>query len=371
MSRMSLASKNCAGLGLTSKAGIGGRLLKTRQTTAYFCGDDGDLEVGLPASYSVMTAGQFNGTTAIDVPHYANNGISFVAPNQINDAGAGLVTFLATDTIRVRGSVANDGVYVVGVGGVAGQILTVENTIVNGGAARYITLCKRSAPSNNVVIDNVTGLMWRRSLTSGERIGIASNGSLNWYDTLTCFTLHPAAADLQMMTTGIKIVGGAAELPRYFAGMIIDPTGFATPVNNLPGYRVTSVAVNGADLDILLWTGRNTLVAEAAAGARDIREVCQSVYAYCGAMNAIGYAGFSNWRVPNSNEFVSLMDQEVPSGLPDAVAFPVWNGVYVQSSTTTPTDVDRTLQPYFSGGQMYDNPKTSVGAAIVCAFVRG
>jgi len=302
-----------------------GMLLKTRQTTAYHVGDDGDYESGLPASYSVMTTGQFSLTTAIDTPHYANNGISFVAPNQINDAGAGLVTFLATDTIRVRGSVANDGVYTVGVGGVAGQILTVENTIINGGAAPYITLCKRSAPSNECVIDNVTGLMWKRYTTGGpvERVGIASDGKLNWYDTLTCFTLHPAAADLQMMVTGIKIVGGAGEIARYFVGMIIDPTGFANAVNNLPGYRVTAVAVNGADLDITLWTGSNTLIAEAAAGARDIRVVCGSIYAYAAAANAASFGGYTDWRNPNLTEIVSLINGETSA--PNAVAFPAWS----------------------------------------------
>jgi hypothetical protein len=372
MSRMSLTSKNCAGLGLTSKAGIGGRLLKTRQTTAYFCGDDGDLEVGLPASYSVMTAGQFNGTTAIDVPHYANNGISFVAPNQINDAGAGLVTFLATDTIRVRGSVANDGVYVVGVGGVAGQILTVENTIVNGGAAPYITLCKRSTPQNQCVIDNVTGLMWKRYPTNNtlasERVGITSNGVLNWHDTLTCFTLHPAAADLQMMTTGIKIVGGAGELPRYFVGMIIDPSGFANAVNNMPGYRVTAVAVNGADLDITLWTGRNTLIAEAAAGARDIRIVCRSIYAYAGAANAASFGGYTDWRVPYCVELLSLTYQEAPAGMPNAVAFPDWPASSIWSATTRPNATVHAFYVNYGIGFMEVDAKTVV---FTCEIVRG
>jgi hypothetical protein len=345
-------------------------LLKTRQTTAYHVGDDGDYEAGLPASYSVMTAGQFNGNTAIDVPHYANNGISFVAPNQINDAGAGLITFLATDTIRVRGSVANDGVYVVGVGGVAGQILTVENTIVNGGAAPYIALCKRSSPSNQCVIDNVTGLMWKRYTTGGpvERVGIASDGQLSFYDTLTCFTLHPAAADLQMMTTGIKIVGGAAELPRYFVGMILDPSGFANAVNNLPGYRVIAVAVNGADLDITLWTGRNTLIAEAAAGARDIRVVCQSVYAYAAAANAASFGGYTDWRNPNVPELISLQDDETGDSLPNAIVFPTWPATDVHTSTVTPPVVAWNLHLSSAWGGAASGPQT---ALYSCELVRG
>jgi hypothetical protein len=366
---LALTNKNQSRLGATSQSGVQGRLLKTRQLTCYHCGDDGDYESGLPASYTVMTAGQFSLTTAIDTPHYANNGISFVAPNQINDAGAGLITFLATDTIRVRGSVANDGVYVVGVGGVAGQILTVENTIVNGGAAPYITLCKRSTPSNNAVIDNITGLLWKRYTTGApvERVGPTSNGVLNWYDTATCFTLHPAAADLQMMTTGIKIVGGAGEIARYFAGMIIDPSGFANAVNNLPGYRVTVVAVNGADLDITLWTGRNTLIAEAAAGARDIRVICQSIYAYAAAANAAGFGGYTDWRIPSHIELYNLCDQEQPTGNPDAIVFPGWP-LLAWSSTTKPNDLTNADEVQFTDGACYGWAKT---AFVYCALVRG
>jgi hypothetical protein len=351
-------------------SGGGGGLLKTRQTTAYHVGDDGDLETGLPASYSVLTTGQFSGTTAIDTPHYAAAGISFVAPSTINDAGAGFVTFLATDTIRVIGSGLNDGVYTVAVGGVAAQIVVNEATIVNEGAGAYVTICKRSSPSNNAVIDNVTGLMWKRYTTGGpvERVGIASTGTLNWYDTATCFTLHPAAADLQMMTTGIKIVGGAGEIARYFVGAIIDPSGFANAVNNLPGYRVTSVAVNGADLDILLWTGRNTLIAEAAAGARDIRVVCRSIYAYCAGANAASFGGFTNWRIPNQNEMVTLFVLEGASAVPNAVAFPSWPVDYVWEANTRPSSAGNAMYTGFPTGVITVDTKT---APHMCELVRG
>lgn len=371
---LSLTSKNIAGIGITSRAGYGGRLLKTRQVTTYFCGDDGDFEAGLPASYSVMTTGQFSGTTAIDTPHYAAAGISFVAPSTINDAGAGLVTFLATDTIRVRGSALNDGVYTIAVGGVAGSIVANEITIVNEGAGAYVTLCKRSTPSNNVVIDNITGLMWRRNTTGTvgalERVGPTSTGILNWYDTATCFTLHPAAADLQMMTTGIKIVGGAAEVARYFIGMVIDPSGFANAVNNLPGYRITAVTVNGADLDLILWTGRNTLIAEAAAGVRDIRVVCRSIYAYAAAANAVAQAGYSDWRIPTDVALMSLRNMEPPDGLPDAVTFPNWptGSDYVYSSGVEPGGVTLAMRVTFPLGMLDYAIKT---AFLCCALVRG
>jgi len=43
------------------------RLLKTGQTTSYATGDDGDLEIGVPRSYSVYTTDQYSGTTNITI----------------------------------------------------------------------------------------------------------------------------------------------------------------------------------------------------------------------------------------------------------------------------------------------------------------
>jgi hypothetical protein len=116
--------------------------------------------------------------------------------------------------------------------------------------------------------------------------------------------------------------------------MVIDPSGFATAVNNIPGYHVTSVAVNGADLDILLWTGNNVLVAEAAAGARDIRLVCRSVFAYCGAANAAGFGGYTDWGVPNTIDLISIANFGPAAYTPDAVAFPTWATGYYWSSNS-------------------------------------
>jgi hypothetical protein len=356
-------------------SGGGGGLLKTRQTTCYHVSDDGDWESGLPASYTVMTTGQFAGTTAIDVPHYACATLTFAAIDKsITDAGAGLVTFLSADTIRVRGSAANDGVYTIaaGTGGVAGHF-HVNEALVNEAAGAYVTMCKRSTPANACVIDNVTGLMWKRTYTgtvgSVEKVGPISNGCLNWYDGATSFTLHPAAGDLQMMVTGIKIVGGAAELSRYFVGMIIVCSGFANAVNNLPGYRVTSVAVNGADLDVLLWTGKNTLIAEAAAGGRDIKVICSSIFGYSAAANAIGYAGFTDWRIPNFTEYNSLTDNETPTPVPDAIVFPGWGADIIWTGSVAPAVLARAIYYVFDVPSIYMALKTDVDK--FCGMVRG
>ena len=46
--------------------GVGlSRLLKTGQTVSYATGDDGDLELGIPKDYTVLTIGQYSGTSNI------------------------------------------------------------------------------------------------------------------------------------------------------------------------------------------------------------------------------------------------------------------------------------------------------------------
>lgn len=43
------------------------RLLATGQTTSYKTGDDGDLELGIPKDYTILTTGQYSGTTNITI----------------------------------------------------------------------------------------------------------------------------------------------------------------------------------------------------------------------------------------------------------------------------------------------------------------
>lgn len=42
-------------------------LLKTGQTTSYVTADDGDLELGIAKAYTILTAGQYSGTTNITI----------------------------------------------------------------------------------------------------------------------------------------------------------------------------------------------------------------------------------------------------------------------------------------------------------------
>jgi hypothetical protein len=367
------------GLRSTTKSGrktvnLYGSLLNTMQSTSYHVGDNGDYQLGLPPVYTINTSGAQSWTTNIDLPHYASAGISFVsATKKIVESTGNFKTVFAGDKIRIRGSASNDGVYTVASIVDTTQIVVTE-TLVSESAGAYITLCKRSIPSNATVYDNVTGLTWLRASSAVEKIGAASNGKLAWYDATKCYVLHPAAGDLQMIasTKTLRIVGRATEAPRYFAGMIIECAGFANAANNKSGYRVDAVTVNGSDLDLTLWTGAfgNTpLVSEAAAGSRSIKIVSQSIFAYAAAANAAGLSGSTDWRIPEDIELRSLCDMQPPDGGPNATAFPVWSQAdYYWSSVTSPNGSANAMVVHFYGGSIGSVTKN---VPYYVALVRG
>ena len=127
-------------------------LLQTGQQTIYATGDNGAGQYGLPKSYSVLSTGQYAGTTTIDTPHYAAGTLSFTAATKtIADSANGLATILTGDTIRIVGSLHNNGVYTVATGGVAGSVI-VNESLVDESAGAVIVVFKRTTPSNKYVV---------------------------------------------------------------------------------------------------------------------------------------------------------------------------------------------------------------------------
>lgn len=354
--------------------GAGGRVrcgLKVDgQKTSYHVGDSGDEERGDAPLYTIYTTGQYSGNENLDCAHYAATTLAFVnATSLITDSANGLVTVLTGDAIVIKGSTDNDGVYTVKTGGVAGQIETNE-ALVDEAAGAVVKIYKRAALSNNCVLDVRTGRTWGRYISNALKLGIASDGKLNWYDAATCFELHAAGADLQMIaaTDTLRIVGGAGEVAAYDVGDVIDCGGFANAANNLPGYYVVSVTVNGADLDIVIDPGNNVLVNEAAGGARTIDLVCRSIFGYCAAANAVALGGYADWRIPNKTTLSNLCNMEAPTAVPGAGAFPGWPVSYVWSSTTLPLDTGYAMSVYFNAGSVLNYTKASTYYA---SLVRG
>jgi hypothetical protein len=178
--------------------GSGGNLLVTGQTTQYNGElDDGFYEMGLVKSYTVLTTGQYSGTSNIDLIHLTDTSIAFAAttPGTITDTNNNLAIFQTGDVIVITGSALNDGVYNVSTGGVAGTIRTTEATVLEA-AGPSISIAKREALSNNCVRDNNTRLMWAR-YTSAEQaaMGAASDGKMEWTGELYDIFQYCAAAN--------------------------------------------------------------------------------------------------------------------------------------------------------------------------------
>ena len=68
--------------------GVGlSRLLKTGQTVSYATGDDGDLELGVPKDYTVLSTGQYSGTSNIVI----NGKTHALSNNCVKDLRTGLM----------------------------------------------------------------------------------------------------------------------------------------------------------------------------------------------------------------------------------------------------------------------------------------
>ena len=256
-------------------------LLKTGQTTPYDGElDDGYYQRGIAKRYTILTTGQYLGTSSIDLVHYTAATISFaVAISKILDSANGLAMFKTGETIVVSGSAAgNDGVYTIATGNVAGEI--VVNEAVNDEAAgATVSIAKREAHSNNCVLEQNTGLMWSRySSSTYATMGVAGDGKMEW------------------------------------TGELYD------------------------------------------------------IFQYCAAANVASLGGYTDWRIPNNFELVSLRNMEILKAVPDVTAFPGWTISYVWSSTTRPTGIARAMYVYFNDGFVSNELKT---IAHYSALVRG
>ena len=339
-----------------------GELLVTGEVAdTYHVADDGDLEMGMAKSHDTRATA---GTSNIDVPHWAGDNVTFTAgpPGILTDGDNSLETVAIGDTVVIRGSLQNDGVYTVSnIAGLPGNFQTTEAMTADAVPGPFVSIAQRAALSNNVVYDRVTGLLWARYTSDTLKLGVGSDGELCWNDATKHFILHALAADLQMIVPDtLRIVGGSAEEPFYTVGDVIVCAGFANAVNNYTGYAVTAVVVNVGDLDITLDPSNNTLIAEVAGGNRSIKLVCQSAFGMAEGAKVAALGGYDNgWRVPNITELASLLDFSLNPVTPALAAFPSWPDGHVWTSTTDPSTVANAYATGATDGTFLSTVKTA------------
>jgi hypothetical protein len=172
------------------------RLPVTGQATQYSSKlDDGYYHRGVVKSYAINTTGAQAGTSNVDLAHYTSGAgaVTFNnAAHTIVDTGAGFAQFKTGDVI-LTDSANNPGPFTITTGNVAGTITCTGATFVNETPAGTVTIKKRSAFSNNTVLDNNTGLTWIRYVNS--KFGVASDGNMPWSGQIYDIFQYCAAAN--------------------------------------------------------------------------------------------------------------------------------------------------------------------------------
>jgi hypothetical protein len=119
--------------------------------------------------------------------------------------------------------------------------------------------------------------------------------------------------------------------------------------------RTASASVGPASDGKLPWT-------TTGSGA-----TAEGIFPYCAAANAAGLAGYADWRVPNINSIINLLDYEAPTALPDEIAFPTMP-TNLWCSTTRPNSTANSLTCVLATGSFNTQSKTTVD---FCILVRG
>jgi hypothetical protein len=91
----------------------------------------------------------------------------------------------------------------------------------------------------------------------------------------------------------------------------------------------------------------------------------EGIFTYCAAANAAGLAGYSDWRVPNLSESLSIFNSN--TDLPNATSFPSWPQIGCLTSSTGSISIliwSKSADRRWDGGI----PRTETG---YCSLVRG
>jgi hypothetical protein len=182
-----------------------------------------------------------------------------------------------------------------------GQYSGTINITVNG---------KTHATSNACVQDKNTGLMFHREVIQSD-IGPAADGKLFWDQ----WTLGPKTdITFTAATKIIHSVAGDFNTGACCVGRKITVSGAAQAGNN---QVVTVAAITANDMTV-----NEVIVNEGAGASVSFATVDDLIWDLKDQANAANLAGYSDWRIPNLMELMSILNFGNSSPSIDLTAFP-------------------------------------------------
>lgn len=121
--------------------------------------------------------------------------------------------------------------------------------------------------------------------------------------------------------------------------------------------RAYSASVGPASNGLLPWT---------TTGSGGTAE---GIFPYVAAANAASLSGYTDWRIPNVYELLSIADYEAPNGVPNPTAFASWGTVVVWTASTWMTATTQAYYVDLSDASLRNLTKTNANG--VAALVRG
>lgn len=120
-----------------------------------------------------------------------------------------------------------------------------------------------------------------------------------------------------------------------------------------------SSSVYGTGAQHLLWDATGE-----AAGADE-----EDIFFYCDTANTASLSGFSDWRVPNLREFLSILNLEPPSAFPEPTYFNTVTSGQFWTGTARPNNTTQALAPNVNSLSIGGVAKTTGRYAVM--LVRG
>lgn len=97
----------------------------------------------------------------------------------------------------------------------------------------------------------------------------------------------------------------------------------------------------------------------------------EHIFEYCAQANLAELSGYSDWRVPNQIELLSITSGYPNSGHPDSTYWPTISGeLYLWTGDTVNNAIANAKFFFFAEGQCNGAPKTTT-TTVTCLLVRG